>query len=74
MAKGFVNSKTGQEVVLFNPNEKGRKAAYELKHDIRVTNRGNVKVYKKGRPMRLTDKDSAKAWRENQQKAQQGKN
>ena len=84
MAKGFINPKTGEEIVLLNPHEKGRKAAYELKHDIRVTNRGDVKKDKKGRPKRLSDKgkayrmgylqarkDSAKAWKANQKKAKQ---
>lgn len=86
-AKAFVDPKTGRLVVLLNPALKGRKAARELKTGLRINNDGTPKLDKKGRQKRVTDmgrayragylaarKDSAKAWKANQAKANQGKN
>jgi len=44
----FKSGKTGKTITLLNPNEKGRKAAYELKHGIKYTNAGQPKVNKLG--------------------------
>lgn len=67
---------------LLNPQEKGLKAADELRNNIMLTNEGNIKFDNFGKPQKLTKeqrayrsgyldarKDSAKCW-----KAQQKKN
>ena len=49
-----VTSKKGNRVRLMNPQERANKAAYELKTGVRVTNFGEVKRDRNGKPMRLT--------------------
>lgn len=54
-------TKTGKEIILLNPAEKGKKAAAELKAGIHFTNDGQVKLDKSGKPIPLTD--TQKSWR-----------
>lgn len=74
-------NKTGKPVTLLNPAEKAQKYSLELKHRIKITNDGDIKQDKNGRPLRLKDtqaayragylsarKDSAKAYNSNQRK------
>ena len=61
----------GKQVIVLNPNGKGAKAAYELKHGVRVTNNGEVKkdkpLTKEGKAWRsgylAARSDSARAWK-----------
>lgn len=55
-----VKNKKGQEVVLLNPSEKGRKYADELRNGVGQTNRGYLKTDPVlGKPVRLTDTQKA---------------
>ena len=66
---------------LLNPQEKGLKAADELRNNIMLTNEGNIKFDNFGKPQKLTKdqrayrsgyldarKDSAKCWKAQQKK------
>lgn len=49
-----VKTKTGKQVTLLNPAEKGRKYAAELKTNMHLTNEGTVKLDVNGEPLQLT--------------------
>ncbi len=50
----LVNTKTGEQKVLLNPNGKGAKYARELKTNLAYTNDGHVKLDKKGNKTTLS--------------------
>lgn len=50
----WINPKTGNVVILLNPNEKSRKYAVELKHGYAKTNRNETKRTKDGKGIKLT--------------------
>lgn len=59
-------NRKGKTVTLLNPSEKGRKYAVELKSGKRLTNNGEIKKDKDGKPRKLgkTGKDAqARAYR-----------
>ncbi len=49
------NNETGKELTLLNPHGKFAKATYELEHNVRLTNEGEVKLDKNGKPLQLTE-------------------
>lgn len=59
MAFSFKNKKTGKEVVLLNPSEKGAKYARELKSGVGETNKGLLKLDKNNKIVPLTDTQKA---------------
>ena len=67
----YLENEKGEKRLVLNPNGKGGKAAYELKHGVRITNEGVVKkdkpLTKEGKAWRSgylqARKDSAKAWK-----------
>lgn len=59
MAVKVFNKRTGKNVTLLNPAEKGRKYAAELKAGIHATNDGKVKKNKAGKRIRLSDTQKA---------------
>lgn len=59
MAVIVKNKKSGKEVVLLNPAEKGRKAALELKRGVKMTNAGKFKLDENKKGIKLTDKERA---------------
>ena len=76
-----VTNRRGKKVRLMNPSQKAEKFAMELKNDIHLTNFGEVKTKRNGKPKRLSDtqksfrsgylsarKDNAKAYKSNQRK------
>ena len=80
MARDVVTKK-GEVVRLLNPYEKSKKYAYELKHQILITNFKDVKKNKDGSPKRISDSqisfrrgylkarsDNAKAYKHNNSK------
>ena len=56
-----VRNKNGTFLVLLNPSKKVRKYAYEMKHNVRMTNDGKPKTNKYGEPRKLSKQ--AKAYR-----------
>ncbi len=52
----FVDFTDGTNITLLTPNGKGAKYAKELEHNVGITNDGFVKKDKKGRVIKLTDK------------------
>lgn len=56
-----VRNKNGTFSVLLNPAEKGRKYAFEMKNNVRVTNGGKPKTNKYGEPRKLSKQ--ARAYR-----------
>ena len=54
-----VKNRKGNEVTLLNPAEKGRKFADELKNGVKLTNKGQLKMSKDSKPIRLTDTEKA---------------
>ena len=46
-------NRKGKTVTLLNPSEKGRKYAIELKTGVRMTNNGEQKKGKDGKPLKL---------------------
>ena len=47
-------NRKGKIVTLLNPSEKGKKFASELKTGVRMTNNGEVKKGKDGKPLKLS--------------------
>ena len=79
--KIIVRTRTGKQIRLLTPDQKGAKAAVELKKGVKLTNFGEVKRTQNGSPMKLTKversyragyldarKDNAKAYKHNKQK------
>lgn len=72
----YIVNEKGEKKVVLNPYGKGGKAAYELKHGVRVTNEGEVKkdkpLTKEGKAWRsgylAARKDSARAWKSKNKK------
>lgn len=54
-----VKSRRGKRVTLLNPSEKGNKYATELAYDVALTNDGEQKMDKHGRPKRLKTEQRA---------------
>ena len=50
----IVETKGGKKIRLLTPDQKGAKAAVELKRGVRLTNFGQVKRNKNGSPQKLT--------------------
>ena len=79
--KIIVRTRTGKQIRLLTPDQKGAKAAVELKKGVKLTNFGEVKRTQNGSPMKLTKaersyragyldarKDNAKAYNHNKKK------
>ena len=77
----IVTAKNGKKVRLLTPDQKGAKAAVELKKGVKLTNFGQVKRNKNGSPCKLDKsersyragyldarKDNAKAYKHNKKK------
>ena len=77
----IVKTKSGKEIRLLTPSQKGAKAATELKKGVKLTNFGKVKRNKDGSPRKLNKaerayrggyldarKDNAKAYVHNKKK------
>ena len=77
----IVEAKNGKKVRLLTPDQKGAKAATELKKGVKMTNFGQVKTNKDGSPRKLDKserayragyldarKDNAKAYKHNKKK------
>lgn len=77
----IVETKNGKKVRLLTPDQKGAKAAVELKKGVKMTNFGKVKRNKDGSPKKLTKversyragyldarNDNAKAYKHNRKK------
>lgn len=77
----IVETKDGKKVRLLTPDQKGAKAAVELKKGVKLTNFGQVKRNKDGSPLALNKaersyragyldarKDNAKAYKHNKAK------
>ena len=77
----IVENKNGKKVRLLTPDQKGAKAAVELKKGIKLTNFGKVKRDKGGNPLKLNKAersyragyldartDNAKAYKHNKKK------
>ena len=55
----IVETRTGKKVRLLTPDQKGAKAATELKKGVKMTNFGQVKRNKDGSPRKLNTKERA---------------
>lgn len=55
----LVETRKGKKIFLLNPSEKAGKFASELKHGIRFTNAGEMKVDRNDNPLTLTDEQRA---------------
>ena len=77
----IVETKNGKKIRLLTPDQKGAKAAVELKRGVRLTNMGQVKRNEDGSPQKLTKaqrsyragylnarSDNAKAYKHNKAK------
>lgn len=77
----IVETKSGKKVRLLTPDQKGAKAAVELKKGVKLTNFGQVKRDENGHPIKLTKaqrsyragylnarSDNAKAYNHNKKK------
>lgn len=54
-----VRNRRGENVILLNPSEKGRKMACELQNDVHLSNDGLIKTDRNGKPRRLSDTQKA---------------
>ena len=76
-----MKTKSGKEIRLLTPSQKGAKAAVELKKGVKLTNFGKVKRDKGGNPLKLNKAersyragyldartDNAKAYKHNKKK------
>lgn len=52
-----VKTKSGKEVTLLTPNEKGTKYADELRNGVKITNDGRIKFDKFGKPQKLSSEE-----------------
>ncbi len=59
MAIRFLSKRTGKQVTLLSPKEKGRKAAAELRENVHLTNEGNYKTDRDGSLRGLTAEERA---------------
>lgn len=77
----IVETRNGKKIRLLTPDQKGAKAAVELKRGVRLTNMGQVKRNEDGSPQKLTKaqrsyragyldarSDNAKAYKHNKAK------
>ena len=59
MSVVYHNEKRNKDVVLLNPTEKRNKAFAELQTGVRLTNTGEIKKDKSGKPLSLTNEGRA---------------
>lgn len=55
----IVETRSGKKIRLLTPDQKGAKAAVELKKGVKLTNFGQVKYKDNGEPMKLTKVERA---------------
>lgn len=54
-----VRNKSGKDVILLNPFEKGTKMFVELQNNVHLTNDNMIKTDKRGKPQHLSDTQKA---------------